>query len=323
MPVYFPKMDRWCILAIAIGAGWLAFSACAQVSIQPRVQSIPKAPLIPHANLRVTTDLVLVPVTVEGELHTPITGLEKENFRIYEDKVEQPITAFYVEDAPIALGFVFDTSGSMRSSLPQGRVAAAQFLGFANPEDEFFLVEFNSAPNLLIPLTSDTGDIRAEILLSKSGGSTALVDALYMAMNEIKKSSKSKKALVVVSDGGENNSRYTSREMKTLVRESDVLVYSVLMPGTHLMGSELYGRELVKEIAEMTGGHTYDGNAFTVADIAGKIGAELRNQYVIGYTPRGQNRDGRSHSIAVKIVPPRGLSKLQAHWRRAYFAPAD
>lgn len=268
-------MDRRRIVGIALSTNWLVFSACAQVA------------------LRVDTKLVLVPVTVEGDLHNPITGLEKGNFRIYENNIEQPITAFYTEEAPTALGFVFDTSGSMRSALPQGRVAANEFLGFANPEDEFCLVAFNDSPKMLVPLTSDTGNIRAEILLSKSNGSTALIDALYMALNEIKKSKKAKKALVLISDGGENNSRYISSEIKRFVRESDVLIYFAAMPATALAPSELYGREFVKQIAEMTGGHMYDGNALGLADIAVKIGAEQRNQYVIGYTPHDPNHDGR------------------------------
>ena len=237
--------------------------------------------------------------------------------------MEQPITEFYEEDAPIALGFVFDTSGSMRTALPQGRIAAADFLGFANPDDEFFLVGFSSSPKLLIPLTSDTGNIRNEILLSESGGSTAMIDALYMALNEMKKSKKAKKALVVISDGGDNNSRYSSSEIRRAVGESDVLVYFVSMPPTHLLPGEFYGRELARAIAERTGGHTYDGNAFGFADIAVKIGAELRNQYVIGYTPHDPNHDGRYHGIAVRLILPRGVGKLQAHWRRGYFAPSD
>jgi len=140
---------------------------------------------------------------VDDQLNRPVTGLEKENFRLYDDRMEEVITTFSTEDEPIALGLVFDTSGSMSETLPQGRQAAAQFLRIANPEDEFFLVEFSSSPRLVIPLTSDINSIHTEVLMSKSGGSTALIDALYLALNEMKKSKKTKKALVLISDGGE------------------------------------------------------------------------------------------------------------------------
>lgn len=300
-------------LAVGLGASLLE----AQVSIQPRSRPSPKQPSIPNANLRIDTNLVLVPVTVNDELNHPITGLEKQNFRVLDDKVEQVITAFSTEDEPIAMGVVFDTSGSMRGTLPQGRLATSQFLQLANPEDEFFLVEFDTAPRLTIPLTADTGSIRAEILMTHTGGSTALFDALYMAINEMRKSKKTKKAIVLFSDGGENHSRYTQRELDNLIREADVLIYTVLIPGADATPS------LMSRIAEMTGAHGYFSNPRELPDIAQKICIELRNRYVLGYAPQDQPRDGRYHRIEVKLLPPRGLGKLKAHWRLGYYAPSD
>jgi VWFA-related protein len=299
-------------IALVLGLGGFA-----QVSIQPRPQPASKEPGIPSANLRVDTNLVLVPVTVNDELNHPVTGLERENFRVFDDKMAQTITAFSTEDEPIALGLVFDVSGSMGGTLPKGREAAARFLKLANPEDEFFLVEFASAPRLVIPLTSNTGQISTEVLLTKSKGSTALFDALYLAINEMRKSKKTKKALVLISDGGENNSRYTQKELDTLVRESDVLIYTILVPGSDADPA------LMNRIAEMTGAHGYGAAAYELPDIALKICIELRNRYVLGYAPQDTLHDGRYHRIEVKLAPPRGLPKLRAHWRLGYFAPSD
>jgi len=308
-------------IAGLIMATSLALLAYGQVSGRPRSKRGSAEPAMPSANLRVDTNLVLVPVTVNDELNHPITGLEKENFQIYDENRPQTITSFSTEDEPIALGFVFDTSGSMRNALAGGRRAAAEFLKLANPEDEFFLVEFDTAPRLAIPLTSDTGTIRTEILMTKSGGSTALIDALYLAIHEIQKSKKSKKALVLISDGGENNSRYTGTEIKNVVQESDVLIYTV--PGGYQGADEWYGLGLMNRIAEMTGAHMYQAGAADLRDIAEKIAIELRNRYVLGYSPHDPVRDGRYHRIMVKLNPPRGLPKLRAHWRLGYNAPSD
>ncbi len=302
---------------MTLGALVPALLIYSQVSLHPRSQASSKEPAIPSANLRVDTNLVLVPVTVNDEFNHPVTGLEKENFRVFDEKAAQTITAFSTEDEPIALGLVFDVSGSMGGTLPKGRQAAAQFLRLANPEDEFFLVEFANTPRLAIPLTDNTGEISTQVLLTKSGGSTALFDALYLAINEMHKSKKAKKAIVLISDGGENNSRYTQRELDRLVRESDVLIYTILIPGADADPA------LMTRIAEMTGAHSYGASAYELPDIAVKICVELRNRYVLGYAPEDSPRDGRYHRIEVKLVPPRGLPKLRAHWRLGYFAPSD
>jgi Ca-activated chloride channel homolog len=304
------------------GAILLALGVYGQVSIEPRQRSAGRAASMPSANLRVDTNLVLVPATVDDPFNRPITGLEKENFRVFEDKIEQTITSFVSEDEPIALGFIFDTSGSMSSALPAGRAAAAEFLKSANPEDEFFLVEFDDRPRLVIPLTSNTSRIGLEVMTTKSRGSTALIDGLYVGINEIRKSKKAKKALVLISDGGENHSRYSAGEIRNVVRESDVLIYRVAEPGAYNSDSE-FGLGLMKQIAEATGAHMFEAGPWNLRDIAEKIGIELRNRYVLGYSPHDPKRDGKYHRIEVKVVPPRGLPKLQAHWRRGYYAPSD
>jgi VWFA-related protein len=321
-------MRTWRIPGIAVGVTLFVIGAFAQVRIEPRAKpdspgAGTKTTSDPRANLRVDTNLVLVPVTVNDELNHPVTGMEKDNFRVFDNNLEQRVTTFSSEDEPIALGFVFDTSGSMKNSIPQGRAAAAQFLRLADTQDEFFLVEFDTRPRLVIPLTAETGEIRTEVMFTKSGGSTALIDALYLAIHEMKKSKKDKKALVLISDGGDNNSRYTPKEIKDALRESDVMIYTVALPGWNLDAEEQAGRGLMNQISEMTGAHMYQAGGAELADIAEKICIELRNRYVLGFVPQDAPRDGRYHHIQVKLVPPRGLPKLRAHWRLGYFALSD
>jgi Ca-activated chloride channel homolog len=302
--------------------GFLALLAQAQVSIEPRRKPAAKEPSMPTADLRVDTNLVLVPTTVNDDFNRPVTGLEKENFRVFDNKIEQPITSFSSDDEPIALGFIFDTSGSMNGLLPQGREAAAEFLKTANPEDEFFLVEFNNQPRLVIPLSSNTSEIGLEVAMTKSQGSTALIDGLFMGIHEIHKTKKTKKALVLISDGGENNSRYSPGEIKKVIKESDVLIYTVAISGGFNPDSAA-GLEMMSTIAEMSGAHMFSARGNALQDIAEKIGIELRNRYVLGYTPQDQKRDGKFHKIEVKVIPPRGLPKLRPHWRSGYYAPSD
>src|SRR5581483_11407348 len=184
-------------------------------------KSAPKEEGTPRSDIRVRSNLVLIPVTVNDPLNRPVSGLERENFRLFDEKIEQTISSFAMDDEQIAAGLVFDTSGSMGDKLKRSRMAASVFFKIADPQDEFFLVEFDSKPRLVVPLTQDTGRIEEELTFSRSHGSTALLDAIYMALQEMRHSKKNKKALLVISDGGDNNSRYTVKEVRTLIQESD------------------------------------------------------------------------------------------------------
>jgi VWFA-related protein len=294
----------------------------AQNEITPRPKKDAAGVSLPSSNLRVDTNLVLVPATVNDQFNHPVTGLEKENFHIFDDKVEQTITSFLNEDEPIALGFIFDTSYSMKGLLPQGRAAAAQLLKFANPEDEFFLVEFDTVPRLVIPLTSNGNPIGLEVMNTQTRGSTALFDALLMGIHEMRKSRKGKKALVLISDGGDNNSRYTPGELKNVVRESDVLIYTVAIGAGNDPDSDA-GLHVMRQVSELSGAHMFELGPYGLTEIADKIAIELRNRYVIGYSPKEVVRDGKYHKIELKLAPPRGLPKLFAHWRTGYYAPTN
>jgi VWFA-related protein len=311
-----------------ISAAWCAD----RVTQEPKVNIVPRSKPADRneekirGNIRVDTILVQIPVTVMDPLNRFVTGLERDNFRVFEDKKEQTVTAFSSEDAPLSVGVVFDCSGSMGAKLQKSREAVAQFFKTANPQDEFFLVQFNDRAELIQPFTTRLEEIQNRLAFTQSKGRTALLDAVYLALHQMKKAKNSRKALLVISDGGDNNSRYTEGEIKGLVREADVQIYGI---GIYESASnrgrtaeELSGPSLLSEIAEQTGGRQFPvENLNELPDVAAKIGIELRNQYVLGYSPANQQRDGKYRRIQVKLVQPRGLPPLRAFWRLGYYAP--
>jgi VWFA-related protein len=318
----------WRLFGWVLGLGLLAPLAFhGQVEIHPRPKPGTAEQKRPAANLRVDTNLVLVPVTVCDPLNRPVTGLEKEHFKVFDDRVEQTVTHFAMDDEPVAVGLVFDISGSMGPKLRLSRMAAAAFFKTANPEDEFFLVEFNDTPKMVVPLTRDVEEIQNQLTFAQSKGRTALLDAIFLSLHEMKKSTKNKKALLIISDGGDNSSRYTEGEVKNLVRESDTLIYAIgVFEGDSVRGrtpEEAAGPGLLNDIAEQTGGRHFPASPSELPDIAAKIGVELRNRYVLGFSPTAQQRDGRYHHVQVKVVPPRGLPPLHAYWRLGYYAPVE
>jgi VWFA-related protein len=314
-------------LAAAFGA-LLPVAFLGQVKTEPRPKlGVPPAGSGPSANLRVDTNLVLVPVSVCDPQNRPVTGLEKEHFRVLDDRVEQTITHFSMDDEPVAVGLVFDISGSMGPKLQKSRQAAAEFFRTSNSEDEFFLVEFNDQPKLVVPLTGNIEEIQNQLTWAQSKGRTALLDAIFLAMNEMKKSKKNRKALLIISDGGDNSSRYSESEVKNLVRENDVLIYAIGVfesgGGRMRTSEEAGGPGLLNDLCDQTGGRHLPADVSELPDMAAKIGVELRNRYVLGYSPTSQVRDGRYHTLQVKVVPPKGLPALRPYFRRGYYAPAQ
>ena len=275
--------------------------------------------VLPKADIRVNTTLVLIPVTVTDPLNRFVTGLEKENFKICEDKADQNITSFSSEDAPISVGVVFDCSGSMGDKLDKSRQAVAQFFKTANPEDEFFLVQFNDNAQLIQPFTHNLEEIQNRLTFTQSKGQTALLDAIYMGLHEMKKAKNPRKALLIISDGGDNNSRYTETEIKNLVKEADVQIYAI---GIYEIGPGARKDAGRGERPWLADGNrrtdrrppcTKSDNINELPDIAAKIGMELRNQYILGYSPHqsGTRRQvpagaGETHSTA-RVAPAPGI----------------
>jgi len=319
-----------CLVWLACGAAEGLWAQEARPSITPRVR--PRAEEADSErikpNLRIDTNLVLVPITVTTPMNQIVTGMEKENFRIFEDKVEQEIAYFASFDAPISIGLVFDASGSMGNKLNKSRQAAAAFLKTANPEDEFFLIQFNDRPQLVVPFTRDPEEILSRLTFTQAKGRTALLDALYLAMQTLRKGRNPRKAVLVISDGGDNSSRYTETEIRNLLKEADAQVYAIgifePIGSRGRTAEELAGPGLLSDLAEMTGGRHFPvDNLNDLPDIAAKIGLELRNQYVLGYVSKNQNRDGKYRRITVKLNQPRGLPPLRALHRQGYYAPTQ
>jgi Ca-activated chloride channel homolog len=314
-------------IALSVAPGMWGVAG-AQVSIVPRVKT-PEVDLGgPKGNIRVDTNLVLIPVTVTDPMNRFVTGLERENFKVFEDKVEQHVASFSSEDAPLSIGVIFDCSSSMGKKLEKSRQAVAQFFKTANPEDEFFLVQFSDGADLLQPFTHNLEEIQNRLTFTQSKGRTALLDALYLGLHEMKKARNPRKALLIISDGGDNNSRYTEGEIKNLVKEADVQIYGIgiyePMASRGRTPEEASGQGLLTEIAEQTGGRHYPvENVNELPDIAAKVGVELRNQYVIGYSPLNLDRDGKYRKVQVKLIQPRGLPTLRAFFRMGYYAPSQ
>lgn len=331
----WPANRRFLFLLVAFAVLWMPLGKLPlglsaqpqQIDIAPRAKPKPAPEHRIDTNLRVDSNLVLVPVSVCDPMNKPVTGLEKEHFKVFDDKVEQTVTHFAMDDEPVDVGLVFDISGSMGNKLRRSRMAAAAFFKTANPEDQFFLVEFNDQPKLMVPLTSDTGQIQNQLTFAQSKGRTALLDAIFLALHEMKKSTKTRKALLIISDGGDNSSRYTETEVRSLVRESDSLIYAIgIFESSGARGSpeEMNGPVLLSDLAEQTGGREFEvDDPAEMADIAAKIGIELRNRYVLGFSPTAQQHDGKYHHVLVKVVPPHGLPPLKAFWRPGYFAPLN
>ncbi len=277
----------------------------------------------PGAMLRMNVDMVLVPITVTDPMNRLVTGLEQEDFKVYENGGEQKIRTFANEDAPVSIGIIFDLSGSMSSKLTRARASIVQFIKTANPEDEFFVVGFNDRPELIEDFTNSVDDIQSRLATVRSGHRTALLDAIYYSLMKMKEARHERKALLVVSDGGDNRSRYTEGEVRAQVRESAVEIYSIgIFDPYAATPEERTGPALLNEISEQTGGRMYRVDDISeMGDIAEKISTELRNQYVIGYTPANLTRDGKWRKVKVKLNPPPGLPALTVHARTGYYAP--
>jgi len=301
---------------------WFAVSAFGQSDPQATTSNNTTA-------FRADSTLVLVPVSVTDPSNRYVLGLAKEDFHLFEDDVEQKVTHFSSEDAPLSVGLLVDTSGSMGLKLDTSRRAVSEFLKTLNATDEGFLVEFSDRAQLAVQLTSDAGAIESAMTSATSGGLTALLDSVHMGLQEMKRSKNPRKALLIISDGGDNNSRFTSTQIADLVREADVQIYAmgvfdpVLSFGLSA-SAELSGPKLLSEIADQTGGRALAAtNLRELPGIAERIGIELRNQYVLAYSPQNHSRDGKYRKIEVKLEQPKALPALKARWRLGYYAPSE
>jgi Ca-activated chloride channel homolog len=261
--------------------------------------------------LKVDVDLVMVNVAVADSDGRPVTDLKAESFQLFEDKVEQKVRYFSSEGAPVSLGIIFDISHSMEKKLSFAKDAAVKFLETGSPEDEYFLVEFASRAKIAEGFTSDITRLRDKLSLVPAQGNTALYDAVYLGLAQLKKGQNPKKALLLITDGEDNHSRYSRGDIRQFVREADAQIYVIDL-----------GRALVGELAEMTGGHSYHASVADLAETCEKIALELKSQYVIGYESTNTNKDGKFRKVRVKVAPPEGMLKMSVRTRDGYFAPS-
>jgi Ca-activated chloride channel homolog len=281
----------------------------------------------PGQSIRMDVELALVNITVIDPYERIVTGLEADSFRIFEDNVEQEVVTFSSEDVPISVGVILDLSGSMANKIGEAKEAAMQFFKSANPADEFLLVTVSEHAQLSSGFTTSIEELGNSLLSRSAKGRTALLDAVYLGVSEMRNAHNAKRALLIISDGGDNNSRYNERDIRRLVREANTQLYSIGIfdPVGYRSRTpeELNGPSLLSELTELTGGRAFDvKNTSELADIATKVGTELRNQYILGYHPSNKTHDARWRKIKVKLRTPRGLPPLTAHAKPGYYAPA-
>ena len=326
------------ILLIALALLYSSWLAAAQSSAATLAQQdvgpssrdinkvIPSNLVKPSQVLHVDVELTLLNVVVTDPYNRLVMGLDPDNFRVFEDKVEQEIITFSSEDVPISIGVIFDCSRSMSNKLGKAREAAVEFLKTANPEDEFFLVSFNERAELTSSFTNSVEDLQSRMMLTVPKGRTALLDAIYLGLSQMRGAHYAKRALLILSDGGDNHSRYQENDIKRLVKEADTQLYAIgIFDPLEDRGrtfEELNGPSLLSEITEMTGGRVFAVENFNeLPDIATKISLELRNQYVLGYRSSNKAHDGRWRKVKIKMRAPRGLPPLMVHSKTGYYSP--
>jgi Ca-activated chloride channel family protein len=318
-----PRSAQAALSAFAVLCG--IFSATAGVARatedEPRVSITPRVP--PHpgelagkpGSIRVDVNLVLIPVTVTDRYERPVRGLQKSDFHLFEDGVERQISQFFSEESPISIGIVFDASASMRAKLEQSFEAVREFLKMCLPGDEFFLTKFNDRPETVFGFTTDAKDIEEGLASIHAQGWTSLFDAIYLGVHQMKHATHARKVLMVLSDGGDNNSRYTEREIKSMVKEEDVRIFSI---------SILDRSPSLETIAAESGGRAFRVHKIDeLPDLAARISAELHSEYVLGFAPADQTNGAPYRKVNVQLMEQLGTAGLRASWKHGYFGPGQ
>lgn len=324
---------QWVGLSVltVLGTGAVAQTGLDDVHIMPRSTTPAVSGLVASTQqvagsylhvIKRDVNLVLVPVSVTDSMQRLVTGLEQDNFQVFEGRKPQAIRHFSREDAPISVGIIVDSSGSMKDKVERVREAVKQFCDAANLQDEFFMITFSDHPRLASDFTNEPSEIEKELLFTQPKGRTALLDAIYMGVQKMHRAKYAKKALLIISDGGDNHSRYGEREVKSLVKESDVMVYAIGTFDRYVpTQEEALGPALLSDIAEPTGGRAFTlQSPNEMPEVAHRIGTELRTQYVLGYRPEDAPKDGKWHKINVKLSLPKKLAFLRVHAKTGYYA---
>ena len=277
--------------------------------------------------LRINVNVVLVPVLVTDAMNHPVTGLEKKDFVLSDNEEQQEIQYFSKEDSPISVGLLVDVSKSMTDKVDAEREAVSEFFKNANSEDDYFVVAFSSHPEMLTEVTQSIGTIQAKLGAVVPNGSTAMLDAISVAMTRMHSAKYKRRALLIISDGGDNNSHHKYREIKSLVRDSDVEVYAIGLFDTAFFKTyeEFMGKKWLSEITDATGGRTVTvDNVSKMGEAAAAISTEMRSQYILGYRPSNVESNGKRRQIKVRVINAATRdAQLQAYYKRGYIIPKE
>lgn len=313
--IYSVRLAMLCILAAGAASGTLAQTP--QPTVTPDVDVDPK-------RIDVKTDLITLTLTVTDLYGRYVSGLTKQAFTVQDDGKDQEITFFSDSDAPASVGILFDVSGSMSGEkIAKARNALSKFINTSHPSDEYFLIAFNRRAQLLLDRSRDGDAVLQKLTLVQPKNNTALYDAVYLGLERVSRGTHQKKALLIISDGQDNASRYNFGEVKRLMKESDIVTYAVGILGGNDSSSQsgLLGQAFLDELTSVTGGRSFYPNGDAELDeIFERIAIELRHQYSIGYTPPNFKPDGKWHKVKVKVKPPRGISRLTVRSREGYYA---
>ena len=278
----------------------------------------------PAVPVKIKTDLVTLTLTVTDLYGRYVMGLGKKDFTIVDNNKEQEITFFSDTDAPVSIGVLFDVSGSMSGEkIQKARKALSRFINSSHPNDEYFLIAFNSRAQLLLDRTRDGDAVLQKLTLVNPRQNTALYDAVYLGIERVTRGSHQKRALLIISDGQDNASRYNFGEVRRLMKESDVITYAVgiIDAGDASSPLGMQGQAFLDELTSVTGGKSfYPASDVEMDEIFDRISIELRHQYSIGYTPKDFQPDGKWRKVKVKVKPPRGLPRLTVRSREGYYA---
>jgi Ca-activated chloride channel family protein len=321
------------VLCMPACTAWAQSDSIDEVHVVPHAKgastaSIGVPPLGPRTEpMRVDVDLVLVPVTVTDALNRPVIDLPRQNFTLYEGGVAQPIRYFSNEDAPISVGLILDCSGSMKNKIEYEREAVAEFFKYANPQDDYFAIAVSSHPEVIASSEQSIGTIQEKLTTREPRGGTALYDAVYLGISRMASARYQRKALVIISDGGDNRSRYNLKEIRKVVEEANVMTYGIgifdVVPiPLFKTFEESWGRKWLDEITEPSGGRAIAADdRRQIPQIAALISRELRNQYVLGYRPSNVAHDGKWRKILVRLAA--SATPLQVHYKQGYVAPQE
>ena len=319
------KVSLSALLFVLLSAALFAQTSVDDVHVVPREtrHDSGSVQLAENSLPLIKTDvkLVLVPVSVTDSNERFVTGLSQDNFKIFDNNKLQKIQTFSMEDTPVSVGIILDMSGSMGDKVERIRDAVNQFCEEANPQDEFFMIVFADEPKMAVDFTTNTNEVEKELLFTQPKGRTSLLDAIYMGLHKMKHARYGKKALLIISDGGDNHSRYGEKEVKSLARESDVMIYSIGIFDRYVpTQEEMMGPQLLSDIAAPSGGQAYTiDNPNDMPAVARHIGTELRTQYVLAYRPQDPPQNGKWRKIRVKLLLPRRFPFLRAHAKTGYY----